>query len=178
MSTQVPQQDGRLYRQWTLWYLIPDRFTVKDAKWNDFLHKVCDFETVEEFWGAINSLERGAYLPKGCRYYVFKRGIIPLWEEPQNIGGTEVTIEHAIAKAKKQKINDRWEDVLCSVVGETIPNGNFINGVEITVRAETFRISLWVAPCGEDAIKEISAHLAKVAKWNSPVKTTAIKPAN
>ena len=174
MSSPAIVKDGTLYRGWTLWYLIPDRYTMKDADWKDFLHKVCDFHTIDEMWAALNSLEKAAFLPKGCRYYVFKKGVVPLWEDSANANGFELSIEHQIAKAKKQKVNDRWEDALLAVLGESIPNSETVNGVEFTVRTETFKISYWIAKCSDEVKTSLAAELKKVAKWNSEVKITPL----
>lgn len=171
MSAPI-EKDGVLYRKWTLWYLIPDRYTMKDADWKEFLHKGCDFETISDFWAALNSLEKAAFLPKGCRYYVFKQGVVPLWEDISNRGGCEISIEHPIAKTKKQKINDRWEDALMSVIGETMPNSEAVNGLEFTVRTETFKISFWAAKCKDEIKDSLSAELKKIVKWNTEVKVT------
>ena len=174
--TQTIVKDGTLFRSWTLWYLIPDRYTMKDADWTDFLHKVCDFNTVDGMWAALNSLEKAAFLPKGCRYYVFRQGITPLWEDSANSGGFELSIEHAIAKAKKQKVNDRWEDALLSVLGESIQHSDAVNGVEFTVRTETFKISYWIAKCSDEVKTALVGELKKAAKWNSEVKVTPLTP--
>ena len=168
-------KDGTLYRNWSLWYLIPDRFTMKNSDWTDFLHKVCDFSTIDQFWEVLNSYEKASSLPKGCRYYVFKRGVKPLWEDPSNSGGFELSIEHQISHSKKQKINDRWEDILMALIGEILPHSELINGVEFTIRAETFRIKLWIAPCNKEIIPEISSEFSRIVKWKSSVQVTDIK---
>ncbi|EAY01742.1 Eukaryotic initiation factor 4E family protein [Trichomonas vaginalis G3] len=169
------EKDGTLYREWTLWYLIPDRYTMKEAAWKDFLHPIADFDTIDKFWAAFNSIEKASLLPKGCRYYVFRKGILPLWEDHANISGHEVSIEHTIAKAKKPKVNDRWEDVLFSVIGESFPYSDKINGVEFTVRTETFKIGVWVSQTPYEVTNAISAELAKLIRWNTPVKVSEIK---
>jgi len=165
-----------LLRQWTFWYLIPDRFTIKSANWDEFLHRLADFETIEEFWGILNSIEKASLLPKGCRYYVFKRGIRPLWEDRNNAGGIELSIEHVIAKSKKEKINDRFEDVVLSLIGETIAHSEHINGIEFTIRTDKFRMNLWVSATGKPFKDEISADLLKLARWKAQVTTSDIKP--
>lgn len=169
------EKDGKLYREWTLWYLIPDRYTMKEAAWKDFLHPIADFDSIEKFFAALNSVEKASLLPKGCRYYVFRKGVVPLWEDVANNGGHEISIEHQIAKAKKPKVNDRWEDVLFSVIGESFPNSDKINGVEFTVRTETFKICIWVAHSPEEVTNAISSELSKLIRWNSPVKVNDIK---
>ncbi|OHT04932.1 Eukaryotic initiation factor 4E family protein [Tritrichomonas foetus] len=176
MSGKVQQAtDGKLFRTWSLWYLIPDRYSMKDSDWNDFLHTISTFDTIEDMWAALNCLEKSAQLPKGCRYYIFKRGVRPVWEDKANNGGFEISIEHPTAKAKRQKITDRWIDLVLSVLGESMPHSELVNGVEFTVRATTFKVSVWTSPCSQNDANAIKTHLSHVVNWKSPIKQTVIQ---
>ena len=112
-----------------MWCFIPDRFTTKDANWIDFLHPADTFDTIDKLWEIINSMEKSAFLPKGCRYYVFKKGIKPLWEDHFNQGGYEVSIEHAITKSKRNKITDRFLDCVFSLCGESFSHSDIVNDI-------------------------------------------------
>ena len=168
-------KDGKLFRSWSLWYLIPDRYSMKVTDWNDFLHQLASFDTIDEMWSALNSIVKAAQLPKGCRYYIFRKGVRPVWEDKSNVGGFEISIEHPIARSKRPRITDRWIDVVLSVLGETISNSEAVNGVEFTVRAETFKIGIWTSPCPEQVPNQIKNDLAKLVGWKSQVKVTPIK---
>lgn len=171
------EKDGALYRSWTLWYLIPDRFTEKNGDWTQFLHKVCVFSTIEQMWAALNSVEKASYLPKGCRYYIFKGDVMPLWEDSRNRNGKEVIIEHQIAKANKDKINEKWENALCYLLGETLKNSELVNGIEFTVRTETFKISFWVSESNEDVYKSIGDELKRITDWKAQIRFADLKAA-
>ena len=164
----------KLYRTWTLWYLIPDRYQIRGNDWTDYLHTLNTFDTVEDMWATLNAVGRAPQLPKGSRFYLFKRGVRPLWEDPANTGGRLVSIEHQIANAKKAKINDRWIDLVLAVLGESMENSGVVNGVEFTVRKGTYNICLWLAPCKDDVAAVIERELGKIVNWKSPIKVTKI----
>lgn len=148
---------------------------MKEADWNDFLHQLNNIESIDDLWATINAVELAARMPKGCRYYIFKKGVRPLWEDRANQNGSEISIEHPTVKAKRQKITDRWMDVVLSVLGESIAESDAINGIEFTVRASTFKISLWVADSPEPTYNTIKNELQKIVNWTTQAKITPIQ---
>jgi translation initiation factor 4E len=170
-----PDSDGKLFRTWSFWYLIPDRYQIRD-NWTDFLHILHTFDTIDELWATLNSVGRAAQLPKGSRFYIFKKGVQPLWEDRANVGGRLISIEHPVANAKKPKISDRWTDLVLSVLGETIAYSESINGIEFTVRKETYNIAVWTGPIDEGQRSAIERDVARIVAWKSAVKQTKIDP--
>jgi translation initiation factor 4E len=175
MASQPCEGDGRLFRTWCFWYLIPDRYQIRE-NWNDFLHVLHTFDTIDDLWATLNSVGRAAQLPKGSRFYIFRKGVQPLWEDRTNVGGRLISIEHQIQNAKKPKISDRWTDVVLGVVGESIANSEMINGVEFTVRKETYNIALWTAPIADPLVDEIAKDFQRFVAWKSPIKIQKIGP--
>ncbi|KAH0785260.1 eukaryotic translation initiation factor 4E [Histomonas meleagridis] len=168
-------ESSKLLRSWNFWYLIPDRSTNIDANWGDFLHCLGSIETIEDIWSTLNAVEPAHKLPKGCKYYVFKKGVNPLWEDNANINGYEISIEHQISGSKKANIADRWVDVVLSCIGETIAKSNLVNGVEFSVRAQNYKIGIWTSPCSEEDAQEITANLQKLTGWQTQAKFVQIK---
>ena len=175
MSSQT-DADGHLYRTWTFWYLIPDRYQIRGSAWTDYLHQLATFDTIDEMWATLNAVGRATQLPKGSRFYIFKRGVQPLWEDKANAGGKLVSIEHQIANAKKANISERWIDVVLSVLGESMAQSQLVNGVEFTVRKGTYNIAVWLAPCVQHDAELVEKDLARIVNWKSPVKITDIDP--
>ena len=171
-----PSTDGKLYRSWSLWYLIPDRYSMKVQDWNDFLHIMNTFDSIDDMWATLNAIEKAAQLPKGCRYYIFKKGVRPVWEDKSNVGGYEISIEHPVLKSVRKKITDRWVDVVLSILGENISNSELINGVEFTVRAQTFKIGIWTSRCSQAEADAIKTDLSHLVNWKTTVKQTIIQP--
>lgn len=85
---------------------------AKGDNWNDLLKEVVTFDSVEEFWGVYVSLQLGCHnrlpfqhsltlalisaqnnitptseLALKSDYHLFKKGIRPEWEDPQNKHG-------------------------------------------------------------------------------------------
>ena len=174
---QAPAQtsEGKLFRSWSVWYLIPDRYSMRDANWNDFLHEIGTFDTIQNFWDIFNSLEKSSHLPKGCRHYFFKTGIRPLWEDRQNTNGFEIALEHKITKQSRPKVSDRFLDILLALIGETIPNSELINGIEFRSRSETWMICFWVAPCSDEIRQQFAQFLETSTKWTQKATITPIK---
>jgi translation initiation factor 4E len=176
MASESPpvEGDGKLLRQWSLWYLVPDRYQMHITDWSDFLHVLNTFGTIDEMWATLNSVGKAAQLPKGSRFYIFKLGVQPLWEDRANQGGRLISIEHPIANAKKPKISDRWTDLVLAVVGESIANAELINGIEFTVRKQTYNICVWVSPCDDARVAVLEKELARLVRWATPIKVSVI----
>ena len=72
-------QHHSLQSTWTFSYCFPPRSPdIKIDQWERYLHYFTDFSSFEDFYGIINSIEKPSQLPVGCRYYVFRKGIIIL----------------------------------------------------------------------------------------------------
>lgn len=133
---------------WTFWYLIPNRTQTKARKWDDFLKTLHDFSTIEDFWAIINSIESPSKLPKGCRYYIFKTGIKPLWEDENNLRGYEICCEYPTSdKTLFQPTEKKWTDVVLNVICKV---GNkqvfdYINGIEFNNRGTVLKVGIWVS---------------------------------
>uniref|UniRef100_A0A915DSN6 EIF-4F 25 kDa subunit n=1 Tax=Ditylenchus dipsaci TaxID=166011 RepID=A0A915DSN6_9BILA len=72
-----------LQNRWALWYLKGDRA----KNWEECLKRVSVFDSVEDFWALYNHIQPASGLTWGSDYYLFKEGIKPMWEDPQNIEG-------------------------------------------------------------------------------------------
>ncbi|KAL6728917.1 hypothetical protein Aduo_000020 [Ancylostoma duodenale] len=83
ISVPEPRALHPLKQKWTYWYLNDDR----QASWEDRLKPVCTFSTVEEFWALYNNIRPPSGLNCLCDYNVFKYGIQPMWEVPENLKG-------------------------------------------------------------------------------------------
>jgi translation initiation factor 4E len=191
------QQFHDLQNVWTFYYLVPNREGQKDKNWKDFLHKLYDFGTMEDFWAILNTIEPASKLPKGCRYYVFKRGIQPLWEDEKNLHGSEVYTEYALEVQKsplgKQKnwhghllkdepgnveAEKHWRDLALSVLANalTVPHGNQINGVEFNCKRNSVKVGIWTAPTTEEEFREIAQAVKSILKCEGELKFSKIEP--
>jgi hypothetical protein len=56
-------------------------YKIRKENWNDYLHQLSTFHSITDFWSIINAVEPVNRLTKSCRYYIFKEGVSPLWED-------------------------------------------------------------------------------------------------
>uniref|UniRef100_A0A183FY12 eIF-4F 25 kDa subunit n=1 Tax=Heligmosomoides polygyrus TaxID=6339 RepID=A0A183FY12_HELPZ len=126
-----------LKQKWTYWYLNDDR----QACWEDRLKPVCTFSTVEEFWALYNNIRPPSGLNCLCDYNVFKNGIQPMWEVPENRKGGRWLI--TIEKGRPGEIMDLiWLEILIAMIGEQFGEDmDLICGLVCNVRGKGSKVS-------------------------------------
>lgn len=138
---------------WTFHYLIPSRDPSVKV-WEQFLKEFHDFSSFEDFFGIMNTVEKPEKLPQGCRYYVFRKGIRPLWEDPKNANGHQIYADYQ-TRTKNSKggqnylnsfISRKWLEITCMALGQTNEYVKQINGIEFNNRGKSFKIALWYSP--------------------------------
>lgn len=138
---------------WTFSYCIPSRPGKSQPAWEKYLHTLHDFSYFEDFFAIYNSIEKPSNLPKACRYYVFQKGIKPLWEDPANQEGMQYTIEYTNPKDNSKdsskddtkgeyvEAQEKWLELVLSVFC-SFPKDK-VNGIEFNNRGETTRLGVW-----------------------------------
>lgn len=140
--------------------------------------KVCEFDTVIKFWQIFNNYPKPSKLFNNNYYKpmfngqeitslsVFKKGIIPKWEDPVNILGAELSKRKFSTKNPLEELDNNWIDLLSNCVSENIDNG--ITGLRVvdsssikfneTTQSNEFkllyRIELWFDRCEKRNIME------------------------
>ena len=142
-----------LLHTWTYWYLIPNRVGAKSTNWDDFLKALHSFHSIEDFWAIFNSIDPPYKLPKGCRYYIFKEGIKPVWEDPKNDGGFDISIEYDVSRI--QDVQQKWITIVTGALGNTMPHCQYINGVEFNNKGQKVKIGYWLSKAPDFVTKEI-----------------------
>jgi len=130
----------KLEYSFTFWFSYFKENKLKQVDdYENFIKKIGEFGTAEEFWGFYQHIRRPDSLPKSCEFYLFKSGIRPLWEDPANKGGGRFVLH-----VKKIFANKTWEDMLIALVISTKSEGD-VNGVVINVRSWEVLLSVWMA---------------------------------
>jgi translation initiation factor 4E len=93
---------------------------------------------VEHFWRIYDHLKRPSQFKVTTEYHLFKEGITPTWEDPQNKLGGKWMI-----RLKKGIASRYWEDVVLAIIGEQFDVGPEICGAVISVRNNEDIISIW-----------------------------------
>lgn len=159
----------------------------KQQDWNELLKEVITFNTVEEFWGIYvsssvscnrqlhsltsqqNNITPASELAQKSDYHLFKSGVRPEWEDPQNKHGGRWAYTF-----KERKANDDiWLHVLLAAIGEQLEDesDNEVMGVVVNIRKSFYRIGLWTRTAAKNApgqkgrsTEEAKAVLEKIGK--------------
>ncbi|KAK8149381.1 eukaryotic translation initiation factor 4E [Beauveria asiatica] len=135
-----------LQNKWTLWFTKPP--SGKSDNWNDLLKEVITFDSVEEFWGVYNNVAPVSELALKSDYHLFKAGVRPEWEDPQNKHGGKWSYQY---KDKRNVDVDRlWLQVVMAAIGETLEEeeDGEVMGVVVNVRKAFYRIGVWTRTLG------------------------------
>jgi len=135
-----------LMSKWTLWFTKPPS-SKGESNWADSLKEVVTFDSVEEFWGIYNNIQKTSELALKSDYHLFRERIRPEWEDRQNKNGGRWSYQY---KNKKDTIDDIWLNVMLAAIGETLEKegDNEVMGVVVNVRNKFFRVSLWTRTTG------------------------------
>ncbi|KAF2877154.1 translation initiation factor eIF 4e-like domain-containing protein [Massariosphaeria phaeospora] len=136
-----------LMNTWTLWFTKPP--SGKGDNWAELLKEVISFDSVEEFWGIYNNITPTSDLALKSDYHLFKKGVRPEWEDPQNKHGGKWAFQF---KDKKQvNIDALWLHVMLAAIGENLEDeeDKEVMGVVVNVRRGFYRIGLWTRTVGK-----------------------------
>jgi len=136
-----------LSNRWTLWFTKPP--SGKGDNWNDLLKEVITFESVEEFWGVYNNIAPVSELALKSDYHLFKEGVRPEWEDPQNKHGGKWSYQF---KEKRQvNIDELWLHTMLAAIGETLEDEHDgeVMGVVVNIRKAFFRVGVWTRTIGK-----------------------------
>ncbi|XP_036740694.2 eukaryotic translation initiation factor 4E type 1B [Manis pentadactyla] len=128
-----------LLNRWALWFFKNDR----SRAWQDNLHLVTKFDTVEDFWAMYGHIQLASKLSSGCDYALFKDGIQPMWEDSRNKRGGRWLV--SLAKQQRHSELDRlWLETLLCLIGESFEeHSREVCGAVINIRAKGDKIAIW-----------------------------------
>ncbi|KAF2765677.1 eukaryotic translation initiation factor 4E [Teratosphaeria nubilosa] len=142
----------QLQNTWTLWFTKPPS---GKQDWNELLKEVISFDSVEEFWGIYNNITPASELAQKSDYHLFKQGVRPEWEDPQNKAGGRWSYTFKGTKAN----DDTWLNVMLAAIGEQLEedNDNEVMGVVVNIRKAFWRVGLWTRTAGQPPKKGTAA---------------------
>lgn len=81
-------------------------------------------------------------------YHLFKEGVRPEWEDPQNKHGGKWS--YSFKDKRNIDINDLWLHTMLAAIGETLEDeeDGEVMGVVVNVRKAFFRIGVWTRTIG------------------------------
>ncbi|KAI8585701.1 translation initiation factor eIF 4e-like domain-containing protein [Geranomyces variabilis] len=129
-----------LQNRWTLWFDNPQKRTGQH-NWEKSLKNLITFDTVEDFWGVYNNVVVASQLAHGANYHLFKEGVRPMWEDPENENGGKWIFP--VPKAKRGDLDQSWLFTMLACIGESFNNSEEICGAVVSIRKQQDRIALW-----------------------------------
>uniref|UniRef100_A0A7S0CFY3 Eukaryotic translation initiation factor 4E n=1 Tax=Proboscia inermis TaxID=420281 RepID=A0A7S0CFY3_9STRA len=145
MSDAPDEMTSKVFHnKWVLWYDNP-RLAPSENDWKDNLKNCGAINCPEEFWTVINNIKPASQLALNSNYHLFKEGIEPMWEDPQNKEGGKFVLTIPKKESKAGRCDDWWLYTMLAVVGETIDNsGDVVCGAVVSIRKSQDRIALWL----------------------------------
>ncbi|XP_060573921.1 eukaryotic translation initiation factor 4E-like [Ruditapes philippinarum] len=128
-----------LQNKWAMWFFKND----KSKEWTANLKLITAFDTVEDFWGLYNHIQKASRLPSGCDYSLFKDGIQPMWEDASNKNGGRWLVN--LNKNQRQtELDNFWLETLLCLIGEAFDDlTDDICGATINIRNKGDKLGLW-----------------------------------
>jgi translation initiation factor 4E len=150
-GTEESQSLTKLNQEFTYWFTFFKKSKDKQLEeFEDNLKTIGTFSSAEEFWGIYQHMKRPNSLPRGCEFFLFKKGIKPLWEDTPNIGGGRFYI----SMKKSPVTNKLWEDLQVAFI-LTDAQHDAINGIVLNVRTSEVFISVWTKRIDDEQILKI-----------------------
>ena len=145
----------------------------KAKKFEASIKALANFETVEKFWFYFkhmplpstvffnNLSEWGVHNDSGIEgFSVFRKGIQPTWEDPQNKRGGEFYFRYLSNNV--QLFDYLWEECVLAFIGETFDvDKNFICGIRIVdksfkISKVMYRFEVWFTDDTNEKLKEVT----------------------
>nr|CAD7261761.1 unnamed protein product [Timema shepardi] len=107
-----------------------------------------------EFWWPclFHHIKQASELKQGCDYSLFKKGILPMWEDDANKRGGRWLI-NLEKKHRGHDLNNYWLEVLLCLIGEAFDDYHEdVCGAVVNIRAKGDKIGIWTS----DALKSQS----------------------
>ena len=145
----------KLNDTWVLW----EHQKNNDNNYDQNTKELGSFDTLQDFWRYYNNypvpsaiFSDGVNKPliqdpdrEVASISLFKKGILPKWEDPKNNEGGEI----AIRKFKNiQELDELWENISMLCVGSQIYNPELVTGIRVVDssipnKKALYRVELW-----------------------------------
>ena len=138
-----------------------DKKKARQMKRNDYdLREVYSFETIEDFWHMYNNLYSVSEIISNTDYLLFKKGIRPEWEDPENKLGGKWVVTMPIEDDLEEDSERAWLNLILHLIAGQFPRDQLavINGLVFSIRDKHMRISIWTSVSKETALLQAIGH--------------------
>ena len=144
---------------WVYYFFKADR---NSKNWYENMKTVLSVDSVQDFWNVFGHLRPPSQLSYGCDYYMFRKGIQPMWEDESNKAGGMWSIP--IHKSERDShLNYVWQEVLLLLIGELFDASDEVCGASINVRGQFDKITIWTRDAKNlQANKEIGLKIREI----------------
>mmetsp|Transcript_14831 Transcript_14831/g.30182 ORF Transcript_14831/g.30182 Transcript_14831/m.30182 type:complete len:202 (-) Transcript_14831:428-1033(-) len=145
---QAAVEDGgslrhKLQYSWTLWSDGGVAGRKNQGNWDANMKQVISISTVEEMWAVFNNILEPSQMQPGLNIHLFKTGIAPKWEDPQNTKGGRWIFSSPRTRA--DRLDEYWINTVMAILGENFDadESEDICGVALSIRKAQDRICIW-----------------------------------
>jgi translation initiation factor 4E len=136
--------DIPLHHTWTLWYDNP-KLAPAGSDWKETLKTCGTFNTVGTFWPIFNNIKPASKISIGSNYSIFRHGIVPSWEDTENVNGGKFVLTIPKKESRLGKCDESWLFSILAVIGETMDaTGDQVNGAVVSIRKSQDRVAIWL----------------------------------
>lgn len=177
------KQDLPLRYTWAIWEQIMQS-NDKNAAYSDATHKVVTFDTAQDFWRLWNHMPQPSELLESKRMVrectttnflyvidavmIFRDGIRPEWEDPENAKGGHFQIQLKPQVGGGQ-VDEYWNNLVLGMIGATIEPVGMITGARLVDKlsgpraAGAVRIEVWFSNLDDRAaVQFLQKNIEKV----------------
>ena len=129
-----------LQYEWTLWFDNP-KLSKEGETWEENLKQIHTFGTVEDFWCLFNNVVAPTKLTMNSNFHIFKKGVLPMWEDETNKKGGKWVL--SIPKQRRKSVDLWWMYIVLIMIGENFDDAGDVCGAVVSLRKSQDRIALW-----------------------------------
>lgn len=147
---------------WCLWHRAAGGRSNED--WEASLQKIQSCDTVEDFWYIMNNIPTVEDMSPENDYHVFREGIKPAWEDPENARGGSFVINCVDRSAPIY-----WTNSVLACIGTQFSDYDKICGISLSKRdTRASRITLWINTTDTDTIKRVESDYLAILGDTAP----------
>jgi translation initiation factor 4E len=80
----------------------------------------------------------------GSTFYLFRKGIKPMWEDPRNVHGGKWVYQLTKSTAGRTRLSEMWLRTVLLLIGEQFGhNSDAVVGAVLQLRPKGDRLSVW-----------------------------------